>query len=246
MKKVLIAFATFLFINLLTLSVSAQQNYTFYVVDTFEDGDLNRSGRQYMQCSLNSAIFLSDKTDSNSVILMGVPYKALPDVEVDKFNMVPFYIVKEISGDDEVWKMFPAPLTSFADLQNLNEDVTDYFLTWNAGNLKDGEKDSFFATLFLGQFRKFNVPNSKPNDYDSKISFYRIYENPQDAIQFSNSNDLIVYLKRIESGELYFDKVFLNGFHLRVYEESFSRAVFAIIVTLTFIVVLLNLLTFPN
>src|SRR5690606_12404562 len=161
-------------------------------------------------------------------------------------DSLPFYLVYELNEENKgLWKILPAPLVSQTNLNNLEEDVTDYFLTLNLGKLVSPSRDPVIFSFFFGQFRKYNN-DSTTNDYDSKSPFYRIFSFPSHGIEFANSSEAEFFIKQISSGDLYYQKISMNGGYLRIYEQSFAIAVFSIIFVLTSLLVLMNLLVFPN
>lgn len=216
---------------------NAQSGYEFFIIDTLKDGELDSCTKVDSECSLNSAISIAQETELKTVLFYELPYK-----EGGEVKQIPFYIVNEVSDE---WKILPAPLVSTSDLTNLDQNITDYFLTLNIGNLQINSDKTFISSLFFGQFRKFHNPENTSLDYDTKSPIYRIVNIPSDP-KFSDSNEMREFLEGVESGELDYQKLVLNGWYLRIYEESLSQAVFAIVFTLTLLVILLNFLVFPN
>lgn len=243
MKKLIFLILTISLSLFAPLTVQAVESYNFYIVDSFETGDVNSCAIIDETCYLNSAVKLAEDSPLNSVILLDLPYKQLYESEASQ--TIPFYLVKESSLTENSWRLFPAPLIGKDNLENLDQDITDYFLTWNVGIMRNDENSTFLNTLFFGQFRKFNTENTKPGDYDLKLPFFRTLDIPQN-LRFTKSEEVLNFLNGIKSGEVNFDRITLNGFHLRIYERSFSEAVFAIIFVVTILIVLLNFLVFPN
>lgn len=246
MIKKLIVLLVIAFSFLLAIPLSANGGYTFFVVDQIEDIEGASCGDPDSVCTLSSALAISDATDINSALLVNIPFTSLTEREIDQSKTIPFYVIKEVSEDGDVWKVLPAPLTPTTDLSNLDQDITDYFLTVNTGSLNGTDLSAFFGSVFFGQFRKFYNANTAPNDYDVKLPVYRIVEIPRETIVFSDVAEVESYLNQIQSGELSYQKFIVDGFSLRIYEESFSSAVILILSTLTLVVVALNLIIFPS
>ena len=167
----------FLFCTFFTLIrpiVESQSGYEFFIIDTLIDGDLDSCSNPEKKCSLNSAIYIAEETSLKTVLLIKIPYKF--DSE---FDYIPFYLVNEDIGDENIWKLQPAPLTSNTDFSNIKQDITDYFLTLNIGNLETTDSTTLISALFFGQFRKYYSAEERSSDYDLKNSIYRIVNIPE-------------------------------------------------------------------